>query len=66
MRELGVTIVSSRAYNILAAVLCTIAVSLTTTALFVTEPNVLRTLGVAAGFSGTVGSLAWIVAAIKG
>jgi uncharacterized membrane protein HdeD (DUF308 family) len=66
VRELGVTRVSSKAYNILAAVLCTVAAILTTAAIFVTSPTDARTLGIWAGIAAIVGGAAWIVAAVKG
>lgn len=66
MRELGITRVSSKAYNILAAVFCTVAALLTTAALFVTAPTDARNLGIGAGVTGVIGGVAWIVAAIKG
>jgi hypothetical protein len=62
----GLTKVSSKAYNIIAAVLCTLAAILTTAAILVSAPTDARSLGIAAGFAGIFGGVAWIAAAIKG
>jgi len=43
-----------------------VAAILTTAALLVSAPTDARNLGMAAGITGIIGGVAWIVAAIKG
>jgi hypothetical protein len=66
VRELGVTIVSARAYNILAAIVCTLAAAFTTVAVMVSSATDARNWGIAAGVTGVFGGLLWVTAAIKG
>jgi hypothetical protein len=58
--------VSSKVYNIIAAVLCTVAAIFTTAAIFATSPTDAGNLGILAGVTAVVGGIAWIIAAIKG
>ena len=55
-----------KAYNIVAAVLCTLAGVLATAAVIDTAPTDARNFGIAAGVVAVLSGLAWIVAAVKG
>ena len=62
----GVTQVSSRAYNITAAVACTLAAILAIAALLDTAPTDARFFGIGAATLGVISGIAWTVAAVKG
>jgi hypothetical protein len=62
----GVTQMSSKAYNIIAAVACTLAAILAIVALFDTAPTDARFFGIGAAGLGVISGIAWTVAAVKG
>ena len=66
---LGPERVSGAVWNLVAAILCTLAATITAiaaTILCLAEPNVLNLLGLAAAVVGTAGGAAWIAAAVIG
>jgi hypothetical protein len=61
--------VSAEAWNLVAAVLCTIAAAITACALLVlyfTAPSFVNELAAIGGIIGTFGGIAWIIAAVIG
>ena len=58
--------VLSALWNLIAAILCTIAAAVTTVAAYLSEPSLISTLTIIAGVIGTLGGAAWVVAAILG
>ena len=56
---------SSEQWNLVAAVLGTVAAALTTVGGLMLELNVVSALGIAAGAIGTLGGIAWTISAIQ-
>jgi len=55
---------TSDAWNLIAAVLCTLGAGIGALALFMSEPTFINYLAAFGAAIGTVGGIAWIVAAI--
>lgn len=57
---------SSATWNLVAAILCTAAAGFSAIAAYLSEPTLVNTLALVAGALGTLGGIAWIVAAAMG
>jgi hypothetical protein len=53
-------------WNLVAAVLCTIAAAITTVALYLSEHTLVNLISLGGGVLGTLGGIAWIIAARDG
>ncbi|HEU0081671.1 MAG TPA: hypothetical protein VFQ87_02270 [Bradyrhizobium sp.] len=58
--------VQAALWNLLAAILCTIAAGIATVALYMSEPTFVNHLSAIGSGIGTLGGMAWIVAAAIG
>jgi hypothetical protein len=58
--------VQAAVWNLLAAILCTIAAGIATVALYMSEPTFVNHLSAIGSGIGTLGGFAWIVAAAIG
>jgi hypothetical protein len=58
--------VTGERWNLWAAILCTVSAFLVTVAALLSEWNVVGVLTLLAGGIGTLGGVAWVIAAIEG